>query len=430
MKRVFVIEDDVSDWAALCKILDGIYDYYPKEQKDFYDVRNNVRHLDSSNIDIYNKSKDFIKRRMDEYQPDLYLIDYELKDLAFNAVYVIKKLEIDGLVAIFTRHIIDHRTQIESDLLSLKRLYKIEVLTKPSNMKKIAKEEERKIVTKLETIMTGQNDYERLNLPVVVILTAIKEEYDAVRQHIAFIKEDNRDDTSYEKGLFVYNDQKIAKIVIRECGSGNVDASQQVERAINYHKPDLILFVGIAGSRKPEDFMVGDVICPEKIYGYQAGKAEAESFMARPELVNMTFAIREVAKRERRKEDWKILIKNEEQRNVKANIGIIASGELLIESYYSWIGDIITKHYNDTQAVEMEGFGFANAAVNQGRSRASMMYGIVRGISDILKRNEDEQADTNNERRKSSQKEYASNTAAAFAYWMIYKIFFKDHESE
>ena len=63
----------------------------------------------------------------------------------------------------------------------------------------------------------------------------------------------------------------------------------------------------------------------------------------------------------------------------------------LIEHYDSEIGKILTTHYNETSAVEMEGFGFANAASRQGRETSNIIIGVVRGISDILERENAEQ---------------------------------------
>ena len=89
----------------------------------------------------------------------------------------------------------------------------------------------------------------------------------------------DKNDTTYEAGLFQFNGKEIAKIVIRECGAKNTNAAQETERAIQYFKPNMILFVGIAGSRKPKDFNVGDVIFPDKVYSYEGGKSEKESFL-------------------------------------------------------------------------------------------------------------------------------------------------------
>lgn len=262
------------------------------------------------------------------------------------------------------------------------------------------------------------------SLPTIVILTAIQEEYDAVKLFLKEVVEVDQDDTTYEAGIFSLYENDIAKVIIRECGAKNTIAAQETERAIRNFKPSAIFFVGIAGSRKPNDFSLGDVIFPKEIYSYEAGKSDKKSFVARPDLASTTYTLMEIAKKERRKEDWKSLIKNGWNQAIKADLGIIASGEQIIEHYESEIGDILTRYYNDTSAVEMEGFGFAKAAIRQGRSNSQMMIGVVRGISDIIgqpsKKNiKEEGAD----RRPVNAKQLASDTAAAFAYWLIFKAF-------
>lgn len=262
------------------------------------------------------------------------------------------------------------------------------------------------------------------SLPTIVILTALQEEYDAVRLFLKEVVEVDQDDTNYEAGIFSLYENDIAKVIIRECGAKNTIASQETERAIRNFKPSVIFFVGIAGSRKPNDFSIGDVIFPKEIYSYEAGKSEKNSFMARPDLASTTYTLMEIAKKERRKEDWKSLIKNGWNKPVKADLGIIASGAQIIEHYESEIGDILTKHYNDTSAVEMEGFGFAKAAIRQGRGNGQMMIGVVRGISDIIGQpNKNNTEEEGTDRRPENVKQFASDTAAAFTYWLIFKAF-------
>jgi len=269
-----------------------------------------------------------------------------------------------------------------------------------------------------------QTEFEMIkSLPTVVILTAIQEEYDAVRAHLTDPNDVVQNDTVYEAGMFKVHDREIAKVIIRECGAKNTIAAQETERAIQYFKPQILLFVGIAGSRKPSDFAIGDVIFPKEIYSYEAGKSEKDSFMARPDLASTTYTLMELAKKERRKSDWKSLIKNDWKSDIKADLGIIASGEQIVEHYESEIGKILTNHYNDTSAVEMEGFGFAKVATRQGRETSNMLVGVIRGISDIIEQPNKKKGEGSTDRRPDYAKKFASDTAAAFAYWLIFKTY-------
>lgn len=274
---------------------------------------------------------------------------------------------------------------------------------------------------KHETINMPQS--KQNDLPTVVILTAIQEEYLAVKEHLTNVVDGDRNNTDYEIGIFEYNGKGIANVIIRECGAKNTTASQETERAINYFNPNMMMFVGIAGSRKPNDFKIGDVIFPDKIYYYEGGKAALNSFKARPDAISPTFELLEKAKKERKKKDWMAMIKGKYSDSVKANIGIIASGEQLIDHHDSEIGKILNEHYNDSSAVEMEGYGFAKAASRQGSETKNIIVGVVRGISDIIELSADKQAEVSKDRRPDNAKLFASDTAAAFAFWLILKTY-------
>lgn len=276
----------------------------------------------------------------------------------------------------------------------------------------------------------AEAENEHRELPVVVILTAIKEEYAAVRAHldpdsITVLK---RDSVLYEEGIFKYNDQQIAKVIIKECGPRNPGTAQETQRAITNFRPQCILFVGIAGSRKPNDFGIGDVIFPSNVHYYEGGKSELDSSKPRPDDVKPTFSLCEIARLERHKPDWKRLIKGDLDREVSADLGVIASGEQVVEHFDSEIGKILTKHYGDTACVAMEEYGFLNSVQRQGVEFATMIAGVVRGVSDILEGSSSETSAENlSERRPTSTKKLASNTAAAFAFWLIIKAFQDTH---
>lgn len=262
---------------------------------------------------------------------------------------------------------------------------------------------------------------------IVVILTALQQEYNAVREHLDDIQEIDITGTLYERGEFIFKGNSIATVIIRECGQTNEIAAQEVQRAITSFSPHLMFFVGIAGSRKPHDFKIGDVIFGEKIYNYENGKDLKKDFKSRPESISSTYIITERAKAISRDTEWKTLFKgSEDSKSIKAGVGIIASGGKLIEDYNSQIGSIIIDHYNDSQVVEMEGYGFAKAISRQGEQ---FEFGVIRGISDVLaqdltpddKFQNQANISINADRRPENNKVFASRTAAAFTYYLIYK---------
>lgn len=271
---------------------------------------------------------------------------------------------------------------------------------------------ENKLIVSIEAVMKKKQK-------PIVILTAILEEYNAVGSFLKDVEKIIAEDGSiYKKGIFEYNDC-ISEVIIRECGAKNTYAAQETQRTISLFNPDYVFFVGIAGSRKEEDFGIGDVIFPEKIYSYEGGKDTKDHFLARPDLVASSFELYELAKEERREAGWKNFIKESyKQNDYKANLGVIASGEKIIESKKSNIGKLLNDSYNDTSAVEMEGFGFASA-VN--RQKQPIKFAVIRGISDILSTDEEGNISIEINKRPKNNKEIASNTAAAFTYWLIYK---------
>lgn len=245
--------------------------------------------------------------------------------------------------------------------------------------------------------------------PRAVILTALPLEYIAVREHLVDLEEvTHAKGKVYEIGKFngIYHNWEIG---IAEVGAGNNVCAVETERAINFFNPDVMLFVGIAGAIK--DLNLGDVVAADKAYGYEYGKVSSTGFLTRPEAGRSTYSILERARAEARKCDWKARIRG----NIEGNdptiiIKPIAAGEKVVTEIRSEVYKLITTHYNDAVAVEMEGSGFFTAChANEGLQSL-----IVRGISDLL--NNKEETD------KAGYQVIAARNASAFAFEVLSKF--------
>ena len=75
-----------------------------------------------------------------------------------------------------------------------------------------------------------------------VILTALPSEYEAVRAYLSKCKESEYRGTIYEQGVFSTKEW-VWEIGITQTGAGNATAAFEIERAIGYFQPNIVLFV-------------------------------------------------------------------------------------------------------------------------------------------------------------------------------------------
>jgi len=249
-----------------------------------------------------------------------------------------------------------------------------------------------------------------------VILTALNVEYSAVREHLCDLEKRQYKGTYYEVGNFSDN-SRTWNVAIATIGPHNETASRETERAIEHFKPQVALFVGVAGGLKPEpkpdDAVVGDVIAATKVYGYESGKADSE-FLTRPELYRSTHELVQCALSVARDNTWIKRIKpNIFHSKPKAIVAPIAAGPKVLTSTKSVFYKFIRSNYNDAQAVEMEGLGFLSAAhANQGVKAL-----VIRGISDLI--------DGKDNADSGGSQDLASKHAAAFAFEVLANLSFE-----
>ncbi|WP_292379284.1 5'-methylthioadenosine/S-adenosylhomocysteine nucleosidase [Methanosarcina sp. UBA289] len=244
---------------------------------------------------------------------------------------------------------------------------------------------------------------------VAVILTALPVEYLAVRDHLTDIEEKTHPQgTIYECGIFSTNGQ-LWNVAIGEIGEGNEQAALEVERAVSYFDPSIIIFVGVAGGVK-DDVKLGDVVVASKVYCYESGKA-GNNFKTRPQVSSPNYKVINRAKAEARKYDWLQYLDGiipDPQPTVF--VKPIAAGGKVLSSSLSEAYKLIKSGYGDTLAVEMDGYGFLKAAYANPQVDAL----VIRGISDLI--------DNKDSADKAGFQKIASRHASAFAFQILAKL--------
>ncbi|XHR80779.1 MAG: SUMF1/EgtB/PvdO family nonheme iron enzyme [Gloeotrichia echinulata GP01] len=203
-------------------------------------------------------------------------------------------------------------------------------------------------------------------MPSTVILTAILDEYSAVRTYLTNLQDvEHPLGNRSQRGEYGEWD-----VIIAEVGEGNIPAALETDRAIAHFHPDVILFVGIAGGIKDKNVKIGDVVVATKVYYYERAKAEENSDSARPEVLKADdFGKDLIGLAKDQHQSFSILFKP------------IASGETVLASSNSDTFLFVKQHYNDAIAVEMEGYGFLYA-VSKNEPKVPAL--IIRGISDLI----------------------------------------------
>lgn len=252
-------------------------------------------------------------------------------------------------------------------------------------------------------------------MPRAVILTAHSDDYQSVCAHLTDIEEETHPKgTVYELGQFSAPEQTW-EVAIVEIENSNTSIASEAERAINHFKPDVIFLLSAAVGIK--DVSLGDIVIANKVYGYEAGKAENE-FHPRPDVQKPFYALRERAKAERRKLDWF-------SRALHGVVGSppsvflapIASGEKELADEQAELLRFLRSQYSDAVAVENVGFGFLEAVEANGRVPALTVHWIFRSLSSSA---ETIQADA---------KTIASQNASAFIFEILAKYKVVDAET-
>ncbi|MGW0771002.1 5'-methylthioadenosine/S-adenosylhomocysteine nucleosidase [Streptomyces sp. NPDC002676] len=232
--------------------------------------------------------------------------------------------------------------------------------------------------------------------PTVLVLTALALEYAAVRTYIEERKERTHpgNGTIVEVGRLPGTPWHVAAA---ELGEGARNTAALTASLIGWLRPQAVLFVGVAGSLKP-DIGLGDVVVSTKVYAVHGGKVTPGRTLVRPDAWHGSNALVQAARSAVR-----------DMPDVRAHFKPIATGDVVLADDESEIARQIRENYNDTAAFEMEGSGAAHAAHLEGRDAL-----VVRGISD--RTNADKDADD-----AGGSQERAAAQAAAVAMAVLRK---------
>lgn len=225
-----------------------------------------------------------------------------------------------------------------------------------------------------------------------LVVTALSLEMRAVRAHISQLGSvPGRSGAIYECGQFSADNSEWL-VIVAESGAGNHPAQNIVTAAhVDFNEFEVVIFVGIAGSRKDEA-PVGSVVASSYLYSPYSGKYDANGFSARPHSIPVDQHLVGCAKKVERDENWVERIKKPLKTKLPAEadypqpfppsaiVAPIVSTEAVSADPKSDLEKIITQHFGDALAVEMEGYGAAYAAYSE-----RTPFIVIRGISDKRK---------------------------------------------
>jgi len=220
---------------------------------------------------------------------------------------------------------------------------------------------------------------QRLVRPLsALVLCALDLERDAVIAHLADVKWQIRDEARYAVGTVAGN---AAQWIVSVGVSGALPSSAAVSAAsaIAAERPDIAIFVGIAGGRK--DVKRGDVVIADQLADVSGGKETDGGLLVRLDPYRPSHKGLEAARQVVSQGIWQARIEklSPDGSEPHARIDPIAASTRVIASDDGEIAKAIGTHFDRAVAVEMEGSGFLTAL----HRRADVDALVVRGISDL-----------------------------------------------
>ncbi|HVE95070.1 MAG TPA: hypothetical protein VNB24_09130 [Acidimicrobiales bacterium] len=215
----------------------------------------------------------------------------------------------------------------------------------------------------------------------LVVVTALGLEHNAVQAHLSGASTITATaGTVYTVGQLGGSGPHAALV---ETGQGNAAAAAETERALVLFSPRAVMFVGVAGGLK--DNPLGTVVAAELIYDYSHIAEDPDGLRGRVKTHVGAYRAVQAARASARDGTWTA-------RRVEPAAGWpdtaapgavvkpIAAGPRLVRDCKGDTARWLEANCNDAAAVEMEGWGFLQAAYAHPGSQAL----VVRAISDRL----------------------------------------------
>lgn len=240
------------------------------------------------------------------------------------------------------------------------------------------------------------------------IISAIPIEISAIEFHVKKFHRDDKPDGSVYRFGFIDGEKCKWKLYIVESQSGQVLAGQEINTCLSNLKPNVILFIGVAGG-DPEKTSVGDLVIPDFIFYFESAKISKDRYFPRFMTQSPSRRLMQAARYEARAKTWQNRIPTgRPNADVPVWFGPIASGDKVITSTTSHEWSAIKSHNDKCLAVEMEGFVFLLSSFHK-----DLPAIVIRGISDVIddKNSQDVEHDT--------RQRIAAERAAAFGIELI-----------
>jgi nucleoside phosphorylase len=283
-------------------------------------------------------------------------------------------------------------------------------------------EEPRSLRSELRYRLAAEADEEiardqaaRAALPTMraVILTALPVELVAVRDQMKVASE-VRSNTISGGQIHLTGELagqhvtwEIACVLSEQTNSA---AAAALVNAINALKPDVAIFIGVAGGIAKNGAALGDVVAATRVIAYEGGKETKDGLQPRPLDLASSFNLKQVAAHILLDDAWQQRILSREpcaRLAFHAHVEPIAAGDKVVASSISATARLIEQVAPRAVAVEMEGAGFLEA-INHFQTVSGI---VVRGISDLL--------DGKTDADRQGWQRQASANAAAFAFELL-----------